>query len=572
MSTFIQLPPASGPPEPDINYRHGFERWARHLGSPAQDAVIIYTLDAAEVDGLREIWRGWAYADVRLTHACINGSHDARAHVYLATREGVRSVSLDAFDAARWNPAEAPTCVSIPCESLVAVVSEYSAKGAEVHLSIDLRVTEQRHVTSLTTGLTEVSAVVADVPDATIRAIVDELRQAGLRPAGRPFGIAGSSVAMRRPTSPRSWLAGALGQARVRGGVAIERWRARTRRIDPSAVPPLDQVKRAEVEDIVARVRRNSDVTWSVAVSDEDIDALADEAHDRFGVWPISFSYPAMLPLVSPVQQLSPIIPGFPYAFTDNAAYLSAYARASMALTFRKAGWDCFRHVEILASGAVPLMPDADRIPRYAMIHYPRSAMSALAVHAITHGGVPDEQTRRDFRAFAERHLTTKAMARYLLAVSGLAGSQRVLFIDDQTPVNPEYQSTLALIGLKQLLGRGCEVAFPADFLYIGSSQTAARHYGRGFGYSHAVDPDARTAAEESNRKAHGLEVLRSYDAVIVGSISRNTALTRVVLEKCDPSRVVLIHGEDGPPTLDELAALRVTGANVFVRALHPTR
>ena len=572
MSTFIQLPPASGRPDPDVDYRQGFERWARHSGSPAQDAVIIYTLDAAEVDGLRDLWRVWVNVDVRVAHPCLDGSHSARAQAFVAIGEGVRAVSLNAFDAARWSPAEEPRSVSIPCESLAVVVDRYNASGAEVHLSIDLRVREQRHLASLTSGLTEVSAVVADVHDASVRATVDELRQAGLRPAGRPFGIAGSSVALRRPTSLKSWLSGALGQARVRGGVAIERWRASTSRIDPSAVPPLDQVSRAEVDHIVGQVRRNPDVTWNIAVQEEDINALANEAHDRFGVWPISFSYPAMLPLATPAQQLSPIIPGFPYAFADNAAYLSAYARASMALTFRKAGWDCFRHVEILASGAVPLMPDADRIPRYAMIHYPRSAMVALAVQAITHGGVPDEQTRRHFRAFAERHLTTKAMARYLLDVSGLADSRRVLFVDDQTPVNPEYQSTLALIGLKQLLGRGCEVAFPADFLYAGSSQTAACHYGRGFGYSHAIDPGARTSEEESDRKAHGLDALRSYDAVIVGSISRNTALTRVVLGQCDPARVVLIHGEDGPPTTDELAALRVIGANVFVRALHPTR
>jgi len=217
-------------------------------------------------------------------------------------------------------------------------------------------------------------------------------------------------------------------------------------------------------------------------------------------------------------------------------------------------------------------MPDADRIPRFAMIHYPRTAMAALAAKAIALGGVPDEQTRSDFRDFAERYLTTEAMARYVLRMSGLHDVQRVLFVDDQTPVNPEYQSTLALIGLKQMLGRGCEVAFPADFLYAGSVESAANFYGRGFGYSHAVDPTARTAAEEISRSGHGLADLRSYDAVIVGSVSRNSILTQTVLKQCDPSRVVLIHGEDGPPTVSELDTLRGTGAHTFVRSLHPTR
>jgi hypothetical protein len=217
-------------------------------------------------------------------------------------------------------------------------------------------------------------------------------------------------------------------------------------------------------------------------------------------------------------------------------------------------------------------MPDAERIPRYAMIHYPRSAMAALAAQAMTLGGVPDEQTRRDFRAFAERHLTTQAMARYLLDMSGLEDVQRLLFIDDQTPVNPEYLSTLTLIGLKQLLGRGCEVAFPASFLYTDSTQDTSGFYGRGFGYLHVVAPDRRSAEEEAGFAGQGLDTLPDYDAVVIGSVSRNIALTRMVLEQCDPSRVILIHGEDGPPPTTELAELNGTGAHAFVRALHPTR
>ena len=572
MRIFLQLPPTAGHPNREIDFRAGFERWARRSGDPAIDEVLIYTLDETDVDRLRELWRGWVHVDIRVKHPCLDGTHRDRVETFVAQGENSRAVSLDVFDAMRWAPAQEPTRRSIPCDDFVAVVKEHRANGAQVHLSVDLRVPEQRHVASLTGWLTEVSAVVADVPGANVRETVGKLRQAGLRPAGRPFGIAGSSVALRRPISPKSWLSGAVAQARVRGGVAIDRWRASTRRLDQSAVPPLAQVSRAEVETILGQVRRNPDVTWNIAVADEDIDALAYEAHERLGVWPISFSYPAMLPLRTPTEQLSPIVPGFPYAFTDNAEYLAKYAQASMALTFRKAGWDCFRHVEILASGALPLMPDADRIPRFAMIHYPRTAMAALAAKAITHGGVPDEQTRGDFRDFAEGHLTTEAMARYVLRMSGLHDVQRVLFVDDQTPVNPEYQSTLALIGLKQLLGRGCEVSFPADFLFAGSNLTAARHYGRGFGYSHAVDISTRTAAEESGRVGHGLDDLRSYDAVVVGSISRNTALTRQVLEQCDPSRVILIHGEDGPPPTTELADLSGTGAHAFVRALHPTR
>ena len=572
MIGFIQLPPAAGHLDPDIDYRRGFERWARRSGSPTHDAVVVYTIDAMEVDGLRDVWRDWVNVDVRVAHPCMDGTHRQTVEAFEVLGEKVRAVSLDAFDARRWSPSQEPNRVTLSCDDIDLVVANNRAVGAKTHLCVDLRVPEQRHVTSLSGDMVELCAVVADVPDSQVRTVVEELKEAGLRRAGRPFGIAGSSIVLRRASSPKAWLVGALGETRVRGGVAIDRWRASTTRVDHSVVPPLDQVSRAEVETTLVQVRRSPEISWNIPVPDGDIDSLAHEAHDRFGVWPISFSYPAMLPLVTPTQQLSPIIPGFPYAFSDNSAYLAAYARASMALTFRKAGWDCFRHLEILASGALPLMPDAERIPRYAMIHYPRSAMAALAAQAMTLGGVPDAQTRRDFRAFAERHLTTQAMARYLLDMSGLEDVQRLLFIDDQTPVNPEYLSTLTLIGLKQLLGRGCEVAFPASFLYTDSTQDTSGFYGRGFGYLHVVAPDRRSAEEEAGFAGQGLDTLPDYDAVVIGSVSRNIALTRMVLEQCDPSRVILIHGEDGPPPTTELAELNGTGAHAFVRALHPTR
>jgi hypothetical protein len=160
-------------------------------------------------------------------------------------------------------------------------------------------------------------------------------------------------------------------------------------------------------------------------------------------------------------------------------------------------------------------------------------------------------------------------MAAYALRMAGLEGAVRALFIDDQTPVNPEYQSTLMLIGLKQLLGVGCEVAFPADFIYLDSRESSAHFYGRGFGYSYVVDPATRTPAESSGVWRHGLDDLSSYDLVVIGSTSRNAGLISLVADNCDPDRVIAIHGEDGPPSDLEFEHLRSLGFNTFVRAIH---
>ena len=54
------------------------------------------------------------------------------------------------------------------------------------------------------------------------------------------------------------------------------------------------------------------------------------------------------------------------YRYTDEAAYFDQYADALYGVTMRKAGVDCLRHYEILASGSVPYflgMPPPHHLP-----------------------------------------------------------------------------------------------------------------------------------------------------------------------------------------------------------------
>jgi hypothetical protein len=87
----------------------------------------------------------------------------------------------------------------------------------------------------------------------------------------------------------------------------------------------------------------------------------------------------------APTELVSAILPGYPYASDNEHQYYAKYADSYMALTHTKAGWDCLRHAEILASGSIPLMPDATDIPVFSMVHYPKSALKKIA------------QTARDF-------------------------------------------------------------------------------------------------------------------------------------------------------------------------------
>jgi hypothetical protein len=62
---------------------------------------------------------------------------------------------------------------------------------------------------------------------------------------------------------------------------------------------------------------------------------------------------------------------------------LSGYLRrrAHFGVTRKKTGWDSGRHLEIMASGAVPYFVDLDALPPRTLAMYPRAALRQVARH-----------------------------------------------------------------------------------------------------------------------------------------------------------------------------------------------
>lgn len=412
-----------------------------------------------------------------------------------------------------------------------------------------------------------------------------QIRLAGFQRCGRAWGAAGETRRYVRPESLNTRLVAVAQEARVHAGAVVVRvrdgWAQPLRRafgngraalgwgvhkrdvLDEDWGAPHEDRMRWDVRDVLPPGAGTTLPTWTINVDANDAPGRRARAcFEEHGVWPISFSYPSEpLPLAPhPAHLIAPIIPGLPYSFADERTYLETYAGAFLGVTHRKAGWDCFRHLEILASGAVPLMLDAEGIPGYAMVHYPTDALRAVRDSVSRTGGAPSDTVREAFRAWFGRHLTSRVLARYILESAGLDDDARVLFVDERLPVMPDYQSVLTLIGLQQLLGTRCDVAFPVDYIYEDTRVDTAQLYGRGFGYSRALPADFRSTAVSATDQ---------YDAVIIGSVTRNMALARKMLREAPSRAHIWIHGEDTPPTPGEVAELRNSGAHLFIRAIH---
>jgi hypothetical protein len=431
-----------------------------------------------------------------------------------------------------------------------------------------------------------------------IKDIRHTLRRAGLHQAGGGLRATGTDELFLRLTGTKSRIDCTINHFRWRVGRTIvwvranltnqAAWRARWQRLGQKLYPrarktyildstgglPLTPVNPLESLSAALTVKLNFRGSFQFAVQDDSgILETANRCHDLHKVWPISFSFPHRISgdSVSPVNALSEIVPGQPYSFKDPSEYREQYAKAHLALTHRKAGWDCFRHVEILSTGAIPLMIDAHEIPEFSMVHYPKLGLRETLDHALVLGELPDSATRAYFNDFFNQNLTSQSMASYMLSQSGLVDARSVLFVDDSLPTIPDYQSVLALIGLKQLLGAGVSVNTPVDYLYTDWKGDEQSLYGRGFGYTRVLDPCLRSESElqdEGRSRPLALDP-SAFDAVVVGSIQRNIAKALEVLDKSNPAKTIWIHGEDTPPSWRQTEFLVSSKTHVFVRSIH---
>lgn len=254
-----------------------------------------------------------------------------------------------------------------------------------------------------------------------------------------------------------------------------------------------------------------------------------------------------------------------------------------MALTYKKGGWDCLRHYEILASGTLPLFLDIAQCPLHAMRLHPRrlyalilqfpgltmenlrrvdrmtyqfdridvafnpatsTSTSAAAVAARTFDTPLYVHLTSALLQYSRAVLSTKALAQYVVQTmhrysEGKIASpvpKSILYLthQDRDMDKGDYLTDFLLLGLYEWLGyqSGRVVDFPRrDCLYksyeqFGSSQyreSRKKLYGYGFVFGHKIDVYVESA--RIDRQGPALrQRLRNhdFDLVILGSGHRD--------------------------------------------------
>ncbi len=291
---------------------------------------------------------------------------------------------------------------------------------------------------------------------------------------------------------------------------------------------------------------------------------------------PISFSIPAdkiVAEIPPKTKLLSSLIPGdrSTYIYDTEEAYYDEYKQSLFAKTTKKAGWDCMRHYEILACGAIPYFPDLEECPETTMVSFPKELVkqgNALYLEArnyTIHTLPPHLRQQCDtlieaLLDYTRRHLTTKRIAEYILAASGHQNAKRVAFLSGS--LYSDYLRCLCLHGFKELFGKECHDIPRIPHIYTDSTVPYEAMWGRGFSISKLLPPELHDTEYDASLSPDLIQ--RKYDLILYGSYHRGTPLYNELMQIYGPERIVMLCGEDIHNCNNNVYTAR--GHHVFVR------
>jgi len=250
--------------------------------------------------------------------------------------------------------------------------------------------------------------------------------------------------------------------------------------------------------------------------------------------------------------------PGQPYAFTNPQEYYKMYEESAFGHTKKKGGWDCFRHLEILANGCLPVFENVHSIPKSIMTFYPKDlfVQASNLYHRCVQNNYKmtlEDKSLYDFLVklavkHMHTHLTTKAMANYVLrTVFGKENAKKVtsvLYLSSSEHI--DFQRCLLLHGFKTLFKEHCIDVCRVKHLYTSCDVKQWHKAGAGFGFAGTIPAEYDTKCNRDD--IYERIVAKEFDLVIYGSIHRGLPYIDTVLASYPMNRIVYIDGEDCVP------------------------
>ena len=163
-----------------------------------------------------------------------------------------------------------------------------------------------------------------------------------------------------------------------------------------------------------------------------------------------------------------------------------------------------------------------------------------------------------------ENNLTCIECAKLILNRTNNNDCRKVLFLSDNT--SPDYLREMVLIGFKELLKDGCYDFNKIPYLYESYNKPITDLYGKGMSYTKNLKDDDYNELNEDEIKDWIKN--KKFDLIIYPHYTRSLLFLDYVKNYYEPSKIIMINGEDIDYNHKEHLKLSNEGYNVFFREL----
>jgi hypothetical protein len=264
------------------------------------------------------------------------------------------------------------------------------------------------------------------------------------------------------------------------------------------------------------------------------------------------------------------VIPGIPetyrFGVEDEAEYQQSYRDSQFALTFKKGGWDCLRHYEILAGGCIPVFREGQNCPEKTMTNFPKELIIRANKELIPWKNTQEYKDKyakyaTELLEYTRANLTTSAAAKYFLNIvhpMKPINNLKILFIACHEGVN--YSREFLFIGLNRLCkaeGGECIMYPRLDFLYDDFDVAHLKNkHGLGYCYSRKLH---KTLEKEKNplteEEVRNTICSHYWDYVVFAKVGPDECglgtiphmpLWDIVYRNYTKDEIVFLYGGDG--------------------------
>jgi hypothetical protein len=192
------------------------------------------------------------------------------------------------------------------------------------------------------------------------------------------------------------------------------------------------------------------------------------------------------------------LIPGdlktYKFGVDDEAEYHQMYKDSRFALTYKKGGWDCLRHYEILANGCIPIFRGLSTCPKNSLYNFPKEIILSANKELIPWKDNKEYIDKYNkyvsiLLEYTRNNLTTSNIAKYFLNIineNKPIKDLKILFLACHEGVN--YSRELLFIGVNRLCKNNqaeCIMYPQLEFLYSDYDHKKLKNK-HGFGYCYA--------------------------------------------------------------------------------------